>query len=117
MKSRLVRLSAAAFKPPTFVVFDAQARGPEASTRSWQLPITWSWQLVLDDLVPTETENASREADMAPITLSVLVVEDQPFQQHAIHTLLRVFSKRHPSVAFRVKLVDTASAAMELLQA
>ena len=61
----------------------------------------------------TEVDQAS---DMAPMTLSVLVVEDQPFQQQAIHTLLRVFSKRHPSVTFHVELVDTAQAAMELLQ-
>ena len=75
--------------------------------------MAWSWQLVLEDLVHTEVEQAS---DMAPMTLSVLVVEDQPFQQQAIHTLLRVFSKRHPSITFHVELVDTSQAAMELLQ-
>jgi len=97
------------------LISEASDRGPEAPTRSWKLPVAWSWQLVLEDLdlVHAEVEKAS---DMAPMTLSVLVVEDQPFQQQAIHTLLRVFSKRHPSVTFHVELVDTSQAAMELLQ-
>ena len=62
------------------LISEASDRGPEAPTRSWKLPVAWSWQLVLEDLdlVHAEVEKAS---DMAPMTLSVLVVEDQPFQQ------------------------------------
>ena len=66
---------------------------------------------------PVEYEQLpTHRLQMSWLELSVLVVGDQPFQQQAIHTLLRVFSKRHPSITFHVELVDTSQAAMELLQ-
>ena len=54
---------------------EALDRGPEAITRSWQL--------VLDKL-PSDTDQALRlqePSDLIPVDLSVLVVEDQAFQQ------------------------------------
>jgi len=89
------------------------ARGPEAITRSWQLVLDKLPSPLLSQL----TEEKFYEMNgLTPVNLSVLVVEDQAFQQQALNALLRVYSQRYPFVTFSVEMVDSAAAAMRLMQ-
>ena len=81
---------------------EALDRGPEAITRSWQL--------VLDKL-PSDTDQALRlqePSDLIPVDLSVLVVEDQAFQQQVCASAPQTRELEAPNPTMRARRASQA---------
>lgn len=83
--------------------------GPELIDRLWA-------RVIATEFARAPVVKLDHERDLTAMDLSVLVVEDNPFQQQAISAVLQIYSARHPSVTFRTKIVDSAVSAMAALQ-
>lgn len=83
--------------------------GPELIDRMWA-------RVIEKEFARSPVFKFEKKCDLTAMDLSVLVVEDQPFQQQAINALLQIYSMRNPSVTFRTKIVDSAVSAMSVLQ-
>ena len=83
--------------------------GPEVINRMWA-------RVIEKEFARSPVFKFDKKCDLTAMDLSVLVVEDQPFQQQAINALLQIYSMRNPSVTFRTKIVDSAVSAMSVLQ-
>ena len=83
--------------------------GPEVINRLWA-------RVIEKEFARSPVFKFEKKCDLTAMDLSVLVVEDQPFQQQAINALLQIYSVRNPSVTFRTKIVDSAVSAMSVLQ-
>ena len=99
------------------------AQEPTAITQAWQVVL----ERQLGDQLMSEHQLAARdessrtdrfrsERQLTAMDLSVLVVEDQPFQQQAINAILKVYSVQNPSVSFTTHCVENADEAIALLQ-
>ena len=83
--------------------------GPELINRMWA-------RVIEKEFARSSVFKFEKKCDLTAMDLSVLVVEDQPFQQQAINALLQIYSMRNPSCTFRTKIVDSAVSAMSVLQ-
>ena len=71
--------------------------GPELIDRLWA-------RVIATEFARAPVVKLDHERDLTAMDLSVLVVEDNPFQQQAISAVLQIYSARHPSVTFRTKI-------------
>ena len=71
--------------------------GPELIDRLWA-------RVIATEFARAPVVKLDHERDLTAMDISVLVVEDNPFQQQAISAVLQIYSARHPSVTFRTKI-------------
>ena len=99
------------------------AQEPTAITQAWQAVLE---KQLTEQLVREHQLNAGGESSrtarfhsklqLAAMDNSVLVVEDQPFQQQAINAIMKVYSVKNPSVSFSTHFVESADEALAVLQ-
>ena len=71
--------------------------GPELIDRLWA-------RVIATEFARAPVVKLDHKRDLTAMDLSVLVVEDNPFQQQAISAVLQIYSARQPSVTFRTKI-------------
>ena len=71
--------------------------GPELIDRMWA-------RVIATEFARAPVVKLDHERDLTAMDLSVLVVEDNPFQQQAISAVLQIYSARHPSVTFTTEI-------------